>query len=107
MNPYETLSEAIRDLNRRGYTNDFNLHTNLLECARLNLLLQPEDFMVDEVHRLDGTEDPGGEVILLAIRARNGIKGILLDGYGTYSDALTPEMAQKLQGRPLPKNLSG
>lgn len=99
MKCYETVTEALQDLSSRGYTNDFNLQTNRLECARINLLLCPDDLWVDEVHRLDGEDNPGVSVILLAITAKNGIKGTLMDGYGRYAVALTPEMAQKLRLR--------
>lgn len=97
MKVYDSLAEALSDLHARGYGNDLNLHTNHLECARLNLLLQPQDFVVDEVHRLNQEDNPGDNVILLAITSRQGIKGVLLDGYGAYAGALTLEMVQKLR----------
>ena len=50
-----------------------------------------------EVHRLEEDDNLGDNVIVLAISARQGIKGILLDGYGAYAGALTWEMAQKLR----------
>ena len=51
MKNFETLSEAIADLSMRGYTNDFNLHPEWIECPPLNLRFGPTDFHVDEVHR--------------------------------------------------------
>ena len=38
---YDSLSEALDDLKKRGYTEDFNLKANCVACPRLQLELQP------------------------------------------------------------------
>ena len=54
MKNYDTLSEAINELKANGYTYDFNLKPECLECASLKIEILPEDFQVDEVHRFEG-----------------------------------------------------
>jgi hypothetical protein len=96
MKNFETLSEAIADLSMRGYTNDFNLHPEWIECPPLNLRFGPIDFHVDEIHRFEGMNDPDDSSILFAIRSTAGVKGLLVDAYGAYADSLSPEMVKRL-----------
>jgi hypothetical protein len=96
MKNFETLSEAIADLSIRGYTNDFNLHPEWIECPPLNLKFGPTDFHVDEVFRFEGMNDPDDSSILFAIRSTAGVKGLLVDAYGAYADSVSPEMIKRL-----------
>lgn len=96
MHSYTTLSEAIRDLKKRGYTEDFNLQPDCVSCAPLNLQWHPEDFTVDEFHRFEGMSNPDDNSIVYAISSNDGTKGTLVDAYGMYADSLTEPMIQKL-----------
>jgi hypothetical protein len=96
MNTFDTLSEAIENLKTRGYHNDFNLHPEWIECPP-NLKFMPTEFHVDEVYRFEGITNPDDNCILFAIQSSNGVKGVLVDAYGAYSDSLSPEMVQALK----------
>lgn len=96
MKHYETLAEAMEWLKRRGYTADFNLHHEWIECPQLDIKLSPEDFHVDEVHRFEGMTNPDDNDVLYAISSSMGVKGLLVDAYGAYSSAMSPEMVRKL-----------
>ena len=67
MTNYETLSEAMQALKKRGYYQDFNLHHEWIECPRLDLKLKPEEFHVDEVHRFEGMNNPDDSDVLFAV----------------------------------------
>ena len=97
MKSYDTLSEAIQDLQRRGYTYDFNLKPHCLECVSLKLEIHPEDFYVDEMHRFEGMSSTDDNSILYAISSKNGIKGTLVDAYGVYAENISEEMRKKLR----------
>lgn len=97
MKTFETLSQAISALKGRGYVNDFNLHPEWIECQPLNTLLRPDEFHVDEVHRFEGMTNPDDNTVLYAIASTGGLKGVLVDAYGVYSEAISPEMIKKLQ----------
>lgn len=97
MKTFETLSEAINDLKKRGYKNDFNLHPDWIECSALTLKLKPEEFHVDEVHRFEGMTNPDDSAVLYAIASTKDVKGLLVDAYGAYSDSLSPIMISKLR----------
>ena len=96
MQAFDTLSEAIFSLKNQGYTNDFNLHPDWIECPPLKLRLKPEEFHVDQVHRFEGMTSPDDSAILFAVSSSSGLKGLLVDAYGPYAESLSPIMVQKL-----------
>ncbi len=85
---YDTVSEAVRGLNNRGYTIDFNSE----DPASYN----PDDFEIVEVHRFEGDSDPADEAVVYAIEAANGLKGILVSGFGISSDSFSNTLLNKL-----------
>ncbi len=100
MQSYPTLSLAINDLIHRGYTYNFNLRPDCLECAENQLSVHPDDFDIDEIHRFEGMTDPGDSNILYAISSlKYGLKGLLVSAYGVYADTYSTEMMAKLELR--------
>ena len=94
MPAYDTVSEAITGLKERGYTLDFNLKINCLECEGQKF--NSSDFEITEFHRFEGSSDPGDEAIVYAIESHNGLKGVLVNGFGVYSEPISDEMMKKL-----------
>ena len=94
MPAYDTVSQAVSDLKRRGYTVDFNLKEDCIECV--GEILNPKDFEITEFHRFEGNSDPGDEAVVYAIESRTGLKGVLVNAYGVYSEALSDDMIKKL-----------
>jgi hypothetical protein len=97
MYSYETLTEALADLKKRGYAEDFNLHANCLGCRARSVNIHPENFTVDEFYRFEGDSNPDDNSIVYAISSDEGIRGTLVDGYGMYSESLSSEMVEKLR----------
>ena len=97
MNNYDTLSEAINDLQQRGYAYDFNLKPECLECASLKIEIKPEDFKVDETHRFEGMSSTDDNSILYAISSKKELKGLLVDAYGVYAENISEAMRKKLR----------
>lgn len=97
MRQYETLSEGINDLVKRGYSTDFNLKENCLICHPNDLEYGPEEFEVTEVYRFEGMNNPDDSSILYAIETKDGkVKGTLVNAYGVYSDSMSAAMVAKL-----------
>jgi hypothetical protein len=97
MEKSETLSGQINILRSEGYTEDFNLKEDCLECRNVDYKLLHDEFSVDEVFRFEGNSDPADEAILYAISSDHyPLKGILVNGYGIYSDKVTDQMVKKL-----------
>jgi hypothetical protein len=108
-----TVSEIINKLKKEGYTLDFNLKQNHLECNKghsLNILnylechddyllkIFRDEFIVDKHYRFEGISDPADEAVVYAISCpKHNIKGILVNGYGIYSERLPDEMIKALK----------
>lgn len=96
MTTYDTLTEALDDLRKQGFTLDFNLKTDHLKCAQTAIELHPADFDIVHVYRFEGMTDPDDSTVLYAIESKTGQRGTLVDAYGPYSAAVSADMAQKL-----------
>ena len=91
---YDTVSQAVNELRARGFTMDFNLKENCIICNQQEF--NPEDFKIVEVYRYEGDSDPADEAVVYAIESKNGLKGVLVNGYGISAETLSSEMAKKL-----------
>lgn len=100
MKNYTTLSEAINDLTKKGYTFNFNAKQDCVECAENNLQLQPDEFEIDEVHRFQEMSDVDNESILYAISStQNKMKGLLVNAYSIYADTASTKLIAKLNSQ--------
>ncbi len=94
MYAYDTLSGAINGLKERGYTTDFNLEENCLVCNTGKY--DVSDFEIVETYRFEGDSNPDDESILYGIESHDGVKGVLVSGYGISAEGISAEMAKKL-----------
>ena len=86
MKNYESLADALDDLGKRGYEDDFEPPSNCLYCNNLDLRLNEEEFHVDEVYRFQGDSNPDDNAVVYALTSPTGVKGTIVDGYGTSSE---------------------
>ncbi len=96
MHSYDTLSEAVNDLKKRGFSVDFNIEAEKLVCKSMPLVLAPNEFEITEVYRFEGNTDPADEAVVYAIESKHGHKGILVNAYGPDADAMDGELIKKL-----------
>lgn len=96
MYSYESLSEALNDLAKRGYVHNFNIECDCFKCASLELKLNPDEFEITEFYRFEGDSNPDDEEVVYAIESKDGIKGTLVNAYGTYSEGMSDELVAKL-----------
>ena len=95
-----TLSEVINHLKEKGYTTDFNLRLDCLECEGNPLKIFPGEFIVDKHYRFEGDSDPDDEAIVFAISSsKYNLKGVLVNGYGISSESFSDEMIKALDER--------
>src|SRR3954466_11920991 len=98
MENYDTLFDAINGLRQQGYTEDFNLDKDRIECREGELRLAHDEFVIDKSFRFDVDEDPSDQSVVYAISSPDHkIKGVLVNGYGLYSDAVSNELLAKLK----------
>lgn len=94
MHTYDTLSQATNGLKERGFTVDFNLEENCLVCNTNRF--DPDDFEIVEVYRFEGDSNPSDESVVYGVESKNGMKGVLVSGYGISAEGISAEMAKKL-----------
>jgi len=98
MEAFETVTETLDYLRRQGYTEDFNLNNDCIECGEGIHKITGDEFTIDKVYRFEGNSDPADESIVYAISSdKYNLKGVLVNGYGISTDALTDEMIEKLK----------
>jgi hypothetical protein len=93
-----TVTEVINMLRKDGYQEDFNLQQNCLVCQNGQFKVFHNEFVIDKVYRFEGDSDPADEATVYAISSpKYGIKGVLVNGAGIYSDEITDEMLNTLK----------
>ncbi|CAN5759552.1 hypothetical protein BH11BAC3_BH11BAC3_11930 [soil metagenome] len=100
MTNYDTVTEAVSDLVKRGYTENFIREegTECLICNSPSIFLPPEYYTIDEIHRFEGMTDPADEMIVFAISSKRLlVKGIVVNAYGVYGDTETSRIVQNLK----------
>lgn len=95
MHVYDTVTEALAGLRQRGFTLDFNLAENCLICQGNRFDVR--DFEISEWYRFEGDTDPSDEAVVYAVESNNGMKGVLVTGYGISAEGMGAELAQKLR----------
>ena len=97
MPAYDSLVDALNGLKQSGYTTDFNIAFDKIQCASTGVCLSPAAFEITEHYRFEGNSNPDDSSVVYAIEAKNGsMKGVLVSAYGVYADGLSQEMIQKL-----------
>lgn len=95
---YATVTDAIKALREKGFTEDFNLEENCIVCKPGKFT--HEEFEITEVYRYEGDSDPADEATVYGIISSTGVKGVLVTGYGISSDTLSTAILKKLTFKP-------
>src|SRR5688500_19044609 len=88
----DTLSQVMARNRRDGYTADFTLQENGLLCNENDKVYQPHDLRIVAHHRFEGVSDPDDMSAIYLIETNDKVKGLIVDAYGTYSDASLSEI---------------
>lgn len=97
----DTITETVNKLRKQGYTEDFNLQQNCIECRNGHYRIFHDEFKVDKFYRFEGMSDPADSSIIYAISSdKYKLKGILINAYGIYSEPIVDEMLDKLKTHP-------
>lgn len=97
---YNSVIEAITDLQKQGYTYEFVLDgaNECVVCHQKELSLSADDFQIDTVYRFDAQSDPDEETIVYAVSSKKHlIKGIIINAFGIYGDANANSLVEKLK----------
>ncbi len=97
---YTSLVDALKDLESKGYTYDFKLMSEALECDCNGKHYHPENFEVVDYYRFEANTDPDDASALYVIETNDGLKGTLVTGYGIYVGPVSEQLLLKLNVHP-------
>lgn len=86
---YASVSEALEDLNKNGFINDFNLHDE-------NIKKNPHQYKIVHIYRYEGNTDPGDEAVVYGIKSLSGEKGVFVAGFSANSENDAAQILQKI-----------
>lgn len=82
-----TLTERVNKAIKNGYTDNFKVTNNGLFSEKTEKVYLPPQVTIKDFYRFEGESDPADNAIMYVIETHDGLKGILIDAYGTYADA--------------------
>jgi hypothetical protein len=80
-NQYDTLIEALEDLNSKGFSGNFHINEKGMSEQK-GVYFKPSDVKLIEFHRFEGITNPSDMSILYVIETNSGQKGTVVDSYG-------------------------
>lgn len=86
-NQYDHLVDALQALELQGPLLRFEIQSQGLVALDSGTCYQPKDLEIIEFHRFEGDTDPDDMAILYLLETRDGERGVIIDAYGTYSNA--------------------
>ena len=86
---YATVAEALEELNKNGFTHDFNLQDE-------NIKKNPHNYEIEHVYRYDGDTDPDEEAVVYGISSNSGEKGVFVSGFSANSESEAAAVLAKL-----------
>ena len=99
MENYATKTEAIIDLQQKGYDQDFILKSEGILCIQQNELIRPEEFEITGTYRFDGKRRRSDSYTIYAIRSvENDIRGILMTSFSGFENNISIHLWAKLAG---------
>ena len=78
MKKYQSVNDALSDLRKKGYEDDFTTESFGLYTGDLDMRLDPEDFHVDEIDKIEENSKPGDGPMLYAVSSSVGVKGTMI-----------------------------
>ena len=97
MKTYSNKSDAIIDLHKKGFINDFQLSGNDLLWVQEKLFIRAGEFSIIEYFKIKETKNKLNEVVVFGIIAPyHNIKGILLSHLKSNTRATPPVLVKKL-----------
>ncbi len=97
MKPYLTGADAVSDLHKKGYTNDFQLYGNDLLWIQEKIFIRVGEFDIVECHKIIDPKNNMDQLIVFGIYASwYNVKGILVNHYKNYTNITPPVIQKKL-----------
>src|SRR4030095_12540193 len=79
MKDCKSFADVLSDLKSRGYESDFETESFCLYCGDLDMRLDPEEFKVDDIYKIDVNKSTESTTTIYAITSIAGAKGIVVE----------------------------
>ena len=96
---YRTVTEALDNLARRGFTANFEYLDGAFTAVDLGRSFEAEELTIVEHHRFEGASDPDDMAVVYAIESRDGVRGVVVDAFGVYANPKLGEFLHKVRIR--------
>ena len=81
-----TLTTVANKMMKQGYTDTLKVTNQGLYSTTKDATYPASDVHIINFYRFEGQSDPADNAIMYVIETNDGVKGILIDAYGTYAD---------------------
>ena len=96
MEHYATKTEAIIDLQKKGYDQDFTLKSEGIFCIQQNEFIRPEEFEITATYRFEDKRRRYDNCIIYAIRSvENNLRGILMTSFKGFDNNIAIHVRSK------------
>ena len=97
MKAFLNAAEAVSDLHKKGYTNDFQLIGNDLLWIQEKIFIRVGEFSIAEYHKIVDLYKQIDQVVIYGVYAAwHNVKGILVCHYKNYVYSTPPVIKKKL-----------
>lgn len=86
---YASVSEALEELNKKGFVNDFNLQDE-------NIKKNPHQYEIVHIYRYEGNTNPDDEAVVYGIKSSSGEKGVFVAGFSANSENETAQILNEI-----------
>lgn len=90
----------LEELESLGFTCRFLCFEDALQCIESGRLYAPEELGIVGIHRFEGFKDLDDLSVIYAVADGESVKGLIVDAYGPYADALLGECIRKMRYMP-------
>ncbi|MBA3829416.1 MAG: hypothetical protein H0X33_10810 [Taibaiella sp.] len=92
-----TLTSCVNKVVKDGYTESFKVTPQGLLAQAKDKYYNAEQVEVINFYRFEGQSDPADNAIMYVIETEDGLKGSLIDAYGTYADVSVNAFMDQVQ----------
>lgn len=93
---YKDLADAVESMKEKGFTHTFHISESAVTCEELEKEFDVNHLTIVDSYSHDTGTDPGSESTVYSIESNDGIKGILIIGFGIYSDPSKAKLIDQL-----------
>jgi len=92
-----TLTDRVNSAMKNGYTDNFKITKQGMFSEKNDKTYLPSEVCIKDFYRFEGQSDPADNAILYVVETTDGLKGMLIDAYGTYADEYINKFVKEVE----------